>query len=200
MCFHYGNVNLREVVLKYPVPSSGQSSEIRLATTVVPDESKSHKGGTPEKTPEKWTVRHEGLPIRGQLANDLPATVLEVSESACTGSRVVNFWITLGCQLEYEVRKTGHEYLCLHEGHELRVLVVSLTVVRGVRTRNVTKDCFFLDVSTSVPLPTGAAAKQQPAQQTRDPPPYVPAARAIGTFALRLLPLVQLRKAEFKVN
>ena len=41
--------------------------------------------------PVRWLVQHEGLPLRGGAAADLPAALREVAEAACYSNTTPEF-------------------------------------------------------------------------------------------------------------
>lgn len=59
-------------------------------------------------------MRHEGLPLRGKGAADLPATVRAVTLAQCSGKDVLAFWQAMGFQLGHEMLQEGHLYVLSH--------------------------------------------------------------------------------------
>jgi Med18 protein len=59
----------------------------------------------------RWIVRHEGRPLRGKAAADLPASVRAVTDSKCSGEDVLAFWQAMGFQLDHEMLQEGHLYI-----------------------------------------------------------------------------------------
>jgi hypothetical protein len=68
-----------------------------------------------------WRLVHESLPLKGKQYNDLPAAVLEVSESSLSGMYSVQFMHALGCQIEYRVARRSQVFVCIHEDAEVQV-------------------------------------------------------------------------------
>lgn len=69
----------------------------------------------------RWRLVHESVPLRGSPWNSLPATVLEITESALTGIYAVQFMHSLGCQQRYRVQRKNNMFICLHEDYEIQV-------------------------------------------------------------------------------
>lgn len=91
---------------------------------------------------------HESIPLRGNPYNNLPATVLEVTESALTGIYAVQFMHSMGCSQKYRVQRRNHLFTCLHEDYEIQVgictkklgrMLVASQVQQVVTTHNVCK-------------------------------------------------------------
>jgi hypothetical protein len=65
----------------------------------------------------RWIVRHEGRPLRGKTAADLPASVRAVTEAQCSGGDVLAFWKAMGFQHDHEMLQEGHLYVLGQEIH-----------------------------------------------------------------------------------
>lgn len=69
----------------------------------------------------RWIVRHEGLPLRGKGAADLPAAVRAVNTAECSGEDVLAFWQAMGYRLDHELMQEGHLYVVSSRGVHLQV-------------------------------------------------------------------------------
>lgn len=69
-----------------------------------------------------WRLVHESAPLVGLPWNNLPATVLEVTESALTGIYAVQFMHSMGCQQKYRVQRRNNMFVCVHEDYEVQVI------------------------------------------------------------------------------
>lgn len=59
-------------------------------------------------------MRHEGLPLRGKGAADLPAAMRAVTTVQCSGQNVLAFWESLGFSMDHEMVQEGHCYVLNH--------------------------------------------------------------------------------------
>ena len=66
------------------------------------------------------------MAVRSKQANQLPAIVRAVSQSACRGPDVPAFWAALGFKKQYSMVKAGHAFCCHLEGHEVEVSVLQV--------------------------------------------------------------------------
>jgi hypothetical protein len=64
---------------------------------------------------------HESLPLKGKQYNDLPAAVLEVSESSLAGVYSVQFMCAMGCEIAHRVARKCYVFVCSHEDVEVQV-------------------------------------------------------------------------------
>ncbi|KAF8056142.1 hypothetical protein HT031_006493 [Scenedesmus sp. PABB004] len=124
--------------------------------------------------PVIWRLVHESPPLMGAAYNGLPAAVVEVCESALGGIYAVQFMHGLGCEIVYRVARRSQVFVCEHEGAEVTVTVFAVH-----------------DRVTGAPLFPGAAVE---ARLVAGPEQQVEAARRLGGFAQKLLPLVLLKK------
>ncbi len=74
----------------------------------------------PPNRADRWLVRHEGLPLRGRGAADLPATVRSVTVAECSGQDLQAFWEGFGFKVVHELVQQGHRYV-LQQAVQLEV-------------------------------------------------------------------------------
>ncbi len=60
--------------------------------------------------PHRWTLVHEGTPMRGPAYSELPATVRELSSSSLYGEHALQSLHTLGIKVEYSITRKGNVY------------------------------------------------------------------------------------------
>lgn len=176
ICTSFRTVTRREIVLKAPLQPSATATSTEIRLVKVTDKATQPYNPLKDPPPELWLVRHEGLVLRGTAA-ELPASIREVTEATSSGAGVVDFWMSLGARLEYEFERTGNMYTCVQDGVEIQVFVFDM--------KN-PKDGKVLKIGFLVEAVAVADTKEK----------IVPVARALGAFAQRLIPHVELRRAD----
>jgi hypothetical protein len=129
---------------------------------------------------DRWLVRHEGLPLRGKGAADLPAAVRAITVVQCSGQNVLAFWESLGFRLDYEMVQEGHCYV-LNHAVRLEVLVAKV---------------FRLEVGNAldskIAIAPGHVYLEATARTAEGE--HAAACQAIGKLAETLAPICELRK------
>ena len=137
--------------------------------------------GGGDRASEEWAVLHEGMPVRSKQANQLPAAVRAVSQSACRGPDMPAFWAALGFKKQYSMVKTGQSFCCYLEGHEVEVAVLQVFTEAPVgfhRGERVSEGLWLVDA-------------RAPVEEGR----YMEAAAALSKLSDFLEPLVTLQRA-----
>eukprot|EP00191_Tetraselmis_sp_GSL018_P010471 CAMPEP_0177608500 /NCGR_PEP_ID=MMETSP0419_2-20121207/18506_1 /TAXON_ID=582737 /ORGANISM="Tetraselmis sp., Strain GSL018" /LENGTH=184 /DNA_ID=CAMNT_0019103197 /DNA_START=346 /DNA_END=900 /DNA_ORIENTATION=- len=162
-------------------PGTTPPLEIRLQRSLLPQDLNEADGQI------RWKVRQESLPMRGQAAEQLPATVRGVCETCCYGSNAKEFWHALGFQVEYQSVREGALFVVWQGQHELNVRVSSIKKVQNgdpTTATNLTPEFWHVEVFLMV---TTDAPSQLEGL-------YGEACRAISEFAGKVKDFVVLKK------
>jgi len=194
-CTTCGQFETLEMVYSVPVKSGTDVTTLRLsrrqAKHSAPPRSQSISPFA-APTVEGWLVQHEGAPMRGPAVAALPAAVREITESECHSPHAPDFFSNLGAKHEYTLEKSGNDYLCIHEGFEMRAAIVNASTIpahlikqqqAGVPVKGKSLGCYVMDVYTRV-------GEGQ----------HVAACQAVGTFGELLAGLVTLQPALIPIN
>lgn len=176
VCNKYAQIIQTIIMYRAPLQSGTTFTQFKVTQTSSRDQQPTAE----DLVTERWSVVHEGAPMRGAEYTDLPATVREVTTCATFGRPSQKLWRALGAAPEYSIRRDGQMYFCTHAGFDVTVYVVK--IMREAQTPGKwepTGPEYFVEAST--PAPEGRHAE---------------AAHALGSFAQRLQPLVELRRAE----
>ncbi|KAF6257410.1 hypothetical protein COO60DRAFT_1236203 [Scenedesmus sp. NREL 46B-D3] len=171
MCIRRNVFDENEYGINAPLQSGTKRGTFKMIKQVTTSGALVPLGPEP---PTIWRLVHESLPLKGKQYNDLPAAVLEVSESSLTGMYSVQFMHAMGCHLEYRVARRSQVFVCSHEDVEVQVTVFSVS-----------------SRTTNLPLFEGQAVE---ARLPAAPEQQVEAARKLGSFCQKLLPMVLLKK------
>ncbi len=60
------------------------------------------------------------MPLRGKMLMDPHTTVRAVTRVQCSSQNVLDFWMTLGCELKHELVKDGHAFSLVFDDHCLQ--------------------------------------------------------------------------------
>lgn len=129
-----------------------------------------------------WTVRQEGLPMRGRGVSDLAATVRSVTLVYCNGSDVPKFWHGMGFSTSHEVLQDGHVFtLCLN-GMRIKVLLAKLSRLQVCN-----------DLSSKVEVQPGQLFLEVTAMVANED--HIPACKAIGSLGGLIRHICELQKS-----
>lgn len=171
MCSRRNVYDENEYGMSAPLQSGTKRSSFKMIKQVPTTGPPVPLGPTP---PIIWRLVHESLPLKGKQYKDLPAAVLEVAESSLTGIYSVQFMHALGCQVDYRVARRSQVFVINHEDSEVQVTLFSVS-----------------SRTTGKPLFEGHAVE---ARLPAAPEQQVEAARKLGGFCQKLLPMVLLKK------
>eukprot|EP00882_Tetradesmus_deserticola_P010949 GHRQ01011582.1.p1 GENE.GHRQ01011582.1~~GHRQ01011582.1.p1 ORF type:complete len:206 (+),score=103.34 GHRQ01011582.1:540-1157(+) len=171
MCVRRNVFDENEYGMSAPLQSGTKRGTFKMIKQVPTTGPLVPLGPTP---PVIWRLVHESVPLQGRQYSELPAAVLEVSESALAGIYSVQFMHALGCEITYRVARRAQVFVCSHEDAEVQVTVFSVT-----------------SRATGQPLFEGQAVE---ARLPAAPEQQVEAARKLGSFCQKLLPMVLLKK------
>eukprot|EP00877_Chromochloris_zofingiensis_P004258 jgi/Chrzof1/13833/Cz08g14080.t1 len=174
MCTRYETFRSWEIGYRVPLQGGLEHNSIKLVRKEEPPTKATHLGPAP---PHVWRMIHEGSPALGPQYKDLPATVREISRSTLFGKHAHNFVASLGAQTEFQLQRSGNLYICTHQGYEVEV---SIHTIRSTVAPYTDFTPGFLLVEVT------AAA---------DDSNKFEVAKALGSFAERLLPLARLLPA-----
>eukprot|EP00879_Flechtneria_rotunda_P012877 GHRR01013448.1.p1 GENE.GHRR01013448.1~~GHRR01013448.1.p1 ORF type:complete len:216 (+),score=53.07 GHRR01013448.1:230-877(+) len=172
MCIRRVSYDENEYGMTFPLQSGTKQGAFKMIKQVPTSNSLVPLG---PGQPVIWRLVHESPPLRGNPYNSLPALVLEVTETALGGIFAVQFMYAMGCTHTYRITRRNQIFMCQHEGVEVLVSVYAV-----------------FDRNTHQPLFEGQMVE---ARLTAGPEQQMEAARKLGTFCQKLLPMVLLKKA-----
>jgi len=188
MCLRTDYIHEYEYGLRFPLLSGTNSVTAKLITTRPKVDDKA-KASDSNDDSYRWVLLQEGAPLTGEHYRELPATVREIFETVLYGNDGLSFLVDLGATQEYLLERRGNLYTLMHEGHEIKVMLAS-----KLTSRDVLPTEQGVDDGGDLMAP-GVMLLEATATAGPDPASHAAVARILASFAQRLMPLVQFKKA-----